>query len=175
MRMVDVVGGAVTVFREAGERATGPVIPGAFTADGWKVVKRRLDLLGDDKHVDEDAWVLGEQRKKKKVDVAAVQTGYFRRYIDALKNFFLSLTMKEPTTLPAARALLKTLMLDKPMDTIWRNSSPHLRLKDDSLEALARGRVASLAAKRLGTVRDRYTGGDPALHDRAAPAATHAG
>ena len=57
---------------------------------------------GDDKHVDEDSWVLGDQRKQKKVDVAAVQSAYFHRYIDVWKNFFLSLTIKEPTTLPAA-------------------------------------------------------------------------
>jgi type VI secretion system protein ImpL len=175
LKMVDVVGGAVTVFREAGERSVGPVIPGAFTADGWKVVRRRLDLLGDDTHVDEDAWVLGEQRKKKKIDVAVVQTGYFRRYIDTWKNFFLSLTMKEPTTLSAARNLLKTLMLDKPLETIWRNSSQHIKLKeDDSLEALAKKRVATLAGKRLGAARDRLTGGDAALNAAAGRAASDA-
>jgi type VI secretion system protein ImpL len=66
LRMIDIVGGAVTVFRGEDEKGQGPTIPGAFTPDGWKVISKRLELLADDKHVDEDAWVLGEQRKKRK-------------------------------------------------------------------------------------------------------------
>jgi type VI secretion system protein ImpL len=151
LRMIDLVGGAVTLFREAGEADKGVVIPGAFTNDGWKIIKKRLELLGDDKQNDPDAWVLGEERKRQRVDVAQVQTNYFRRYIDVWKSFFLTLTMKEPTNVESARALFKTLVLDHPFDTIWRNANGYMVIKDDSLLGKAAAAGEGGLKKKLGS------------------------
>jgi type VI protein secretion system component VasK len=41
--------------------------------------------------------------------------------------------MKEPNSVDATRSLLKTLVLEHPLDTIWRNANRYLVIKDDSL------------------------------------------
>jgi type VI secretion system protein ImpL len=152
LRMIDIVGGAVTLFRDSGDSDKGPTIPGAFRSDAWPIIKKRLDLLGDDKANDPDAWVLGPERKRQTVDVPALQTAYFSRYVDVWKNFFLALVMKEPTSVETARGLLKTLILEHPFDTIWRNANGYIVIKDDSLlgkvEAAGKGGLA----KRIGSL-----------------------
>jgi type VI secretion system protein ImpL len=152
LRMIDIVGGSVTLFRAGNEGDKGPIIPGAFTNEGWKVIKKRLDLLGDDKASDPDAWVLGEERKRQRVDVGAVQTAYFRRYVDVWKNFFLALVMKEPTSVESSRALFKSLILDHPFDTIWRNADTYLVIRDDSLLGKAQEAGGGALKKKIGSL-----------------------
>ncbi|HXU81316.1 MAG TPA: type VI secretion system membrane subunit TssM [Polyangia bacterium] len=152
LRMIDIVGGAVTLFREGGDADKGPVIPGAFTNDGWTIIKKRLEMLGDDKANDPDGWVLGEERKRQRVDVPAVQTAYFRRYVDVWKNFFLALVMKEPTSIESARALFKSLILDHPFDTIWRNADHYMVIRDDSLLGKAKAAGEGGLAKKIGAL-----------------------
>lgn len=153
LQMVDIVGGAVTIFRDAGETAKAPSIQGAFTPEGWAVASKRMELMSDDNHVDEFAWVLGEQRKKRKIDVGKLRTDYFRRYVDVWKNFFLALNMKEPHTIDASRTLLRTLLQDKPLDVIWRNAARNLNIKDTSLLGQVEAAGTSKLKAKLGALK----------------------
>jgi len=133
VRLVDIVGGAVTVFSNVTDRRNSPSVLGAFTPAGWKVAKGRIARLSKANEPDENSWVLGAARSRNNVDVAALQAGYFRRYVDAWKNFLLTLSVREPAGIDDARRLLKTLITEKPLEAIWRNASKHLVFKDESL------------------------------------------
>jgi type VI secretion system protein ImpL len=173
VRLVDVVGGAVTVFQTApastGGRPAGPSVSGAFTPGGWKIVKARIERMTADREHDENAWVLAAPRVREGADAATLQAAYFRRYVDAWKAFLLSLSIREPANIDETRSLLKTLITQKPLDAVWRNASKELVFKDDSpvAGALAQGK-ASLA-KRLGDAKKKLMGGSD--DDGAEPAA----
>ena len=142
VRVVDVVGGAVTAFALPADPRAGPSVPGAFTPAGWKIIKARIARMSADHEHDENAWVLGASRTRTKIDAGALQATYFRRYVDAWKTFLLSLSIKEPTNIADVRSLLKTLTTQKPFDSVWRNASKNLAFSDDSLldAALAKGK-----------------------------------
>jgi type VI secretion system protein ImpL len=162
IHVVDVVGGAVTAFQLPADPRAGPSVPGAFTPEGWRVIKARIARMTADHEHDENGWVLGAARTRTKVNGAALQAAYFRRYVDSWKTFLLSLSIKEPTDIAEVRSLLKTLMTQKPFESIWRNASKSLVFTDDSLldGALAKVKTAANGAA-LGA-------GDAAL-GRAAP------
>ena len=144
VRVVDVVGGAVTAFELEPDPRSGPSVPGAFTPAGWKVIKARIARMTVDREHDENGWVLGAARARTKIDPAALQGAYFRRYIDAWKTFLLSLSIREPNDIAEVRSLLKTLMTQKPLDAIWRNASKNLVFSDESMldAVLAKGKNA---------------------------------
>jgi type VI secretion system protein ImpL len=144
LRVIDIVGGAVNAFQLGPDPRAGPSVPGAFTPEGWKIVKARLARMTADRERDENGWVLGAARTRNKVDGAVLQAAYFRRYVDAWKTFLLSLSVKEPTNIDEVRSLLKTLTTQKPLESIWRNASKNLVFNDDSMldAALARGKEA---------------------------------
>jgi type VI secretion system protein ImpL len=172
VRLVDVVGGAVTVFQLAppgtDRRQTGPSVPGAFTPAGWKVVKERIQRMTADREHDENAWVLAAPRVREGIDAAALQAAYFRRYVDAWKAFLLSLSLREPANIDEARSLLKTLLTQKPLDAVWRNAGKYLVFKDDSpgMGALAQGKASF--SKRLSDAKKKLLGGSD--DDGGAPA-----
>jgi type VI protein secretion system component VasK len=60
--------------------------------------------------------------------------------------------MKEPTTVEAARGLLKTLILDHPLDTIWRNANRSMVIKDDSLLGKVQKAGEGGVRQRLGAL-----------------------
>src|SRR5205814_501863 len=100
VRLVDIAGGAVTLFQtpvaQPGIRAAGPTVPGAFTPEGWSVVKERIEKLTTDREHDANAWVLAAPRARQGADAATLRAEYFRRYVDAWKSFLLSLSIREP-------------------------------------------------------------------------------
>ncbi|HEX3696108.1 MAG TPA: type VI secretion system membrane subunit TssM [Polyangia bacterium] len=155
IRLIDIVGGAVTVFQGGEQHQGGPMVPGAFTPEGWKITKARIERLTADREHDENAWVLGAARKREVIDAGALQMAYFRRYVDSWKAFLLSLSIKEPTNIEDVRRLLKAFMMDKPLDSIWRNASKNLVFKDDSLigkvTEKASGSIDRLKKKILGS------------------------
>jgi type VI protein secretion system component VasK len=155
LRLVDIVGGAVTVLQNADDKtASKGVVKGAFTPAGWKVVKDRITKLTTDHSHDENAWVLGAERKRQVADAATLKARYFRSYIDNWRSFLLSLAVKEPVGIDDTRSLVKTLMTDKPLDSIWRNVGKNLQFKDESrLGALmdkAKGKAAEATAEATG-------------------------
>ncbi|MES1205046.1 MAG: type VI secretion system membrane subunit TssM [Pseudomonadota bacterium] len=170
IRLIDIVGGAITVFQESADRRAGPSVPGAFTPPGWQIAKGRIERLTAAREHDENSWVLGAaSRKSDGTDAATLQAAYFRRYVDAWKAFLLSLSVKEPTNIEEVRRLLKAFMMDKPLEAIWRNASKDLIFKDESLleAALSKGKgvldkKAADANKRLapGNKPDGADGGD---------------
>ena len=173
VRLVDVAGGAVTVFTTASTpgagRQTGPSVPGAFTPAGWKVVKARIERLTADHSHDENAWVLAAPPVREGADASTLRAEYFRRYFGAWKSFLLSLSLREPTNIDDARSLLNTLISQKPLDAVWRNASRELVFKDDSPVAAALAQGKSSFSKRLSEVKKKVLGdgdGDAA----AAPA-----
>jgi type VI secretion system protein ImpL len=135
LRLVDVLGGAVMFF-QVEERHKQPAIAvrGAFTPAGYHAVKQRLAQMEKAQNADEDAWILGKERKAKDARaIARIQSDYFAQYAAAWKAFLLNLAVREPATLEQARSLGKQLVNDKPFETIWRNLAEYLNLKGDSL------------------------------------------
>jgi len=163
VRLIDIVGGAVTVFQGGSEPKKGPYVPGAFTPAGWAILKSRIARLTADREHDENGWVLGANRRRHDIDVAAVQAAYFRRYIDVWKTFLLSLSVREPTRIDEVRSLLKALVMQKPLEAIWRNASKDLIWKDESpplATVVSRGK--GLLAKKVGDLKKRAGVGDAA-------------
>ncbi|HEY5090617.1 MAG TPA: type VI secretion protein IcmF/TssM N-terminal domain-containing protein, partial [Polyangia bacterium] len=163
VRLVDVVGGAVTIFAapptQPGARPAGPSVPGAFTPAGWKVVEERIDRMTTDREHDANAWMLAAPRARADADASTLRAEYFRRYVDAWKAFLLSLSIREPGSLEDARSLFKSLITQKPLDAVWRNAGKDLIFKDDApTPSLAAVGKASLA-KRLGDAKKTLLGG----------------
>jgi type VI secretion system protein ImpL len=145
VHLVDVLGGAVTVFQPpppTGPGHAGPTVPGAFTPAGWKVVRDRIARLTADHSHDENAWVLAAPKVHEGADAGTLRSEYFRRYVDAWKSFLLSLALREPTGVDDARALLKTLVTAKPLDAVWKNAGRDLIFKDEPGGLLAAGKAA---------------------------------
>jgi type VI secretion system protein ImpL len=139
LKLVDVLGGAVMFFQvEEGQKRPATAVRGAFTPAGYRVVKQRLEQLQKAEDAEQDAWILGKERKAKDAKaIARIKTDYFAQYVGAWKAFLLTLAVREPTTLEQARALLKKLASDKPFEiiwrNIWRNLGESLSLNSDSL------------------------------------------
>ncbi len=131
VRLFDIVAGAVTVFQSGGDRKSGPFVPGAFTPAGWEIVKGRIKRRTAEREHDENAWVLAAPRKANGADENTLRAAYFRRYVDAWKAFLLSLAVKEPANIDEVRSLLKAFVMDRPLDSIWRNASKDLIFKDE--------------------------------------------
>jgi type VI secretion system protein ImpL len=164
VRLVDVVGGAVTIFQapptQPGAHPTGPSVPGAFTPAGWKVVEERIERITTDREHDANAWVLAAPQARQDADASTLRAEYFRRYVDAWKAFLISLSIREPGNIEDARSLLKTLISQKPLDAVWRNAGKELIFKDDApAPSLAAQGKASLA-KRLGDAKKTLLGDD---------------
>ncbi|HEY4185055.1 MAG TPA: type VI secretion system membrane subunit TssM [Polyangia bacterium] len=160
VRLIDIVAGAITVFQNGGDRKNGPSVPGAFTPAGWKVAKGRIKRLTESREHDENSWVLGASRSKVNgVDPTALQAAYFRRYVDAWKAFLLNLSVKEPNNIEDVRHLLKAFMMDKPLESIWRNASKDLIFKDESLTDSLIGAAKGAVKKKTGHDVDEATGG----------------
>ena len=143
LKLVDVLGGAVIFFQvEEGEKRPAAVVRGAFTPAGYRMVKQRLEQMQKAQDVEEDAWILGKERKAKDARaIARIKTDYFTQYLGAWKAFLLTLAVREPANLEQARTLCKRLALEKPFETIWRNLGENLTLKDESLAGKALGMV----------------------------------
>ncbi|HVZ87494.1 MAG TPA: type VI secretion system membrane subunit TssM [Polyangia bacterium] len=164
VRLVDIVGGAVTVFATSATpgagRQTGPSVPGAFTPAGWKVVKERIERLTADHSHDENAWVLAAPPVREGADAKTLRGEYFRRYFDAWKSFLLSLSIREPGNIDDARSLLNTIVSEKPLDAVWKNASRQLVFKDEDLvgSMLAQGKGA--LSNHLNDAKRKIGGGD---------------
>ncbi len=135
LKLVDVLGGAVMFFQvEEGQKRPATAVRGAFTPAGYRVVKQALAQMEKAQDAEEDAWILGKERKAKDATaIARIQSDYFAQYAAAWKAFLLTLAVREPATLEQARALGKQLVKDKPFETIWHNLAEYLNLKGDSL------------------------------------------
>ena len=149
LKLVDVLGGAVVLFQvDEGQKRPGTVVRGAFTPAGYRIVKQRLEQLQKAQDVEEDAWILGKERKVKDAKaIARIRSDYFVQYTAVWKALLLSLAVREPTSLEQTRALLKRLANEKPFETIWRNLGENLNLKSESLADKALGLVKGTAEK----------------------------
>lgn len=165
VRLVDLVGGAITAFKGVDAADGGPRIPGAFTPRGWRVVTQRLDRREKDAESDEMSWVLGQRRTVADVKRDALEAAYFRRYVDVWKSFLIGIAIKEPSTVDEGRALLRAITMERPLDALWRNSAVDLSppkneslLDDVKKSALKRAgdqgqravNAANTARRRLG-------------------------
>jgi type VI secretion system protein ImpL len=165
VRLIDVAGGAVTVFQStASAKTAGPSVPGAFTPAGWKVIKDRIERLTADreKERDETSWLLGASSKAAAgaADAAAMRAGYFRRYVDAWRSFLLSLSVQAPTSVDEARSLVKALLTQKPLDAVWRNAAKNLVFKDDAPLAGAINKAKGGLMQKVGAAKRKLLGGD---------------
>jgi type VI secretion system protein ImpL len=156
LKLVDVLGGAVMFFQgEQGQKRLASAVRGAFTPAGYRAVKQRLAQMEKVQNADEDAWILGKERKAKDAKaIARIQADYLAQYVAAWKAFLLSLAVREPATMEQARALLNQLANEKPFETIWHRLGENLSLKDESLT----GRTLSLARN---VVADDVVDSDP--------------
>ncbi len=176
LKLVDVLGGAVVFFQiEEGQKRPGTVVRGAFTPAGYRVVKQRLDQLQQAQDVEEDAWILGKERKTKDAKaIARIKADYFVQYLGAWRAFLLTLAVREPASLEQARALCKRFTLEKPFEAIWRNLGENLSLKNESLAGKALGMLkgsvdkAGAKDKLPGAAEDLLENEDPGAKQVAA-------
>jgi type VI secretion system protein ImpL len=179
VRLVDVIGGAVTVFQgAAGTKGGGPSVPGAFTPEGWKIIKDRIERLTADKERehDENSWLLGSTKKVAggSADANTLRAGYFRRYVDAWRSFLLSLSVQAPTNVDEARSLVKALLTQKPLDAVWKNAAKSLVFKDETpaVNAII-GKAKGGLMQKVSDAKKRIMGGGDdgsAAADGAPPA-----
>ena len=143
LKTIDLLGSAVVLFTPpaTGQESKKEIaVRGAFTPDGYLAVKKRLGQLEKAQDDDENSWILGKERKAKDARaIAKIKADYFVQYIAAWKRFLLTLSMREPTSLDEARALIKRLNAEKPFEATWKNISDNLLLKDESLADKALG------------------------------------
>jgi type VI secretion system protein ImpL len=176
VRLVDVVGGAVTLFDPVsngpGTRPSGPSVPGAFTPAGWKVVEERIERLTNDREHDANAWVLAAPRVRQDADAGSLRSEYFRRYVDTWKTFLLALSIREPSNINDARVLLKTLLTQKPLDAVWRNAGKELIFRSDEPATTLAARGKAQLARRLGDAKKKLLPGDEAQPEDAANPST---
>jgi type VI secretion system protein ImpL len=152
LKAIDLLGSAVVLFtpQQQGKGSKKEVaVRGAFTPAGYLAVKKRLGQLEKAQDDDENSWILGKERKAKDARaIAKIKADYFGQYIAAWKRFLLTLSMREPTSLDEARALIKKLNSDKPFEATWKNINENLILKDESLADKAMGMLKGAAAKK---------------------------
>lgn len=177
VRLIDVVGGAIGAFQNSGDvRRKGLAVSGAFTPEGWQIAKGRITRLTASHERDENSWVLGAiPRKADHIDAAPLQAGYFRRYVDDWKTFLLSLSLVEPTHIEEVRRLLKTLVMDKPLEALWRNANKYLVFKDESAVAAAIAKAKSGLLKRGADLKKKVGGGEPAAAEDESADGTQGG
>ena len=135
VRLIDVAGGAVTVFQSTATAKTRAV--GAGRVHAGRMEGRqgsdRADDGGSGAGAGRERWLLGRPaRRRQAADAAAMRAGYFRRYVDAWRAFLLSLSVQAPTSIDEARSLVKALVTERPLDAVWRNAAKNLVFKDDS-------------------------------------------
>jgi type VI secretion system protein ImpL len=163
VRLIDLAGGAVTVFQGTSERkGPGPSVPGAFTPEGWKVIKDRIERLTADRERarDETSWLLGASQRTGNADDAALRAGYFRRYVDAWKGFLLQLSVPAPNNVDETRSLVKALLTQKPLDAVWRNTAKALVFKDESPIDAVVGKARGGLMKKVSDVKKKLIGGE---------------
>jgi type VI secretion system protein ImpL len=152
LKSIDLLGSAVVLFtpQQQGKGSKKEIaVRGAFTPTGYLAVKKRLSQLEKAQDDDENSWILGKERKAKDARaIAKIKADYFGQYIAAWKRFLLTLSMREPTSLDEARALIKRLNSDKPFEATWKNINENLILKDESLADKVLGRLKGAAAKK---------------------------
>jgi len=159
VHLVDVLGGAVTVFQAppATGNKGGPTVAGGFTPAGWQIVRERIERLTADHSHDPDAWVLAAPKTREGLDANTLRTEYFRRYVDAWKSFLLSLAIREPVGVADSRTLLKTLVTAKPLDSVWKNAGRYLIFKDEPTGLLEKAEAAGTA--KADALRNKVPGG----------------
>jgi type VI secretion system protein ImpL len=151
LKAIDLLGSAVVLFSPPQQTKNKKEIAvrGAFTPAGYLAVKKRLGQLEKSQDDDENSWILGKERKAKDARaIAKIKADYFGQYISAWKRFLLTMSMREPTSLDEARALIKKLNSDKPFESTWKNINENLVLKDESLADKALGLLKGAAEKK---------------------------
>ncbi len=171
LKPIDLLGSAVVLFNpQQGKNKKEIAVRGAFTPAGYEAVKKRLSQLEKSQDDDENSWILGKERKTKDASaIAKIKAEYFVQYIAAWKRFLLTLSMREPTSLDEARALIKKLNSEKPFEATWKNISENLVLKDESLADKAMGMLqgaATKAAAKKGIKGPRAKKGEEEEEDR---------
>ena len=150
LKAIDLLGSAVVLLSpQQGKGKKEIAVRGAFTPAGYRAVKKRLAQLEKAQDDDENSWILGKERKARDARaIARISAEYFVQYIGVWKRFLLTLSMREPTSLDEARALIKRLNAEKPFESAWRNISENVVIKDESLADKAMGVLKVVAEKK---------------------------
>jgi type VI secretion system protein ImpL len=133
LKPIDLLGSAVVLFSpQQAKNKKEVAIRGAFTPAGYTAVKKRLIQLEKSQDDDENAWILGKERKARDARaIAKIKADYFVQYISEWKRFLLTLSMREPESLDEARSLIKRLTSEKPFEIAWKNISENLSIKEE--------------------------------------------
>jgi type VI secretion system protein ImpL len=157
LKAIDLLGSAIVLLTPQQQQPSKTskkevAVRGAFTPAGYIAVKKRLHQLEKSQDDDENSWILGKERKARDARaIAKIQADYYVQYIGAWKRFLLTLSVREPTTLDEARALIKRLVSEKPFESTWKNISENLVLKEeDTLADKALGMLKAKANKKTG-------------------------
>jgi type VI secretion system protein ImpL len=151
LKSIDLLGSAVVLLSpQQGKNKKEVAVRGAFTPAGYLAVKKRLGQLEKSQGDDENAWVLGKERKARDARaIAKITADYYVQYVAEWKRFLLSLSMREPASLEEARSLIKRLTTEKPFESTWKNISENLILKDESLGDKALGMLKGVVEKKV--------------------------
>ena len=173
MRLVDVAGGAVTIFQtpaaQPGAHAAGPSVPGAFTPEGWSVVKERIEKMTTDREHDANAWVLAAPRARagrRRGDAAGANTFAATSTPGRLSCSRCRSASRAASTTPAVS--IKALITQKPLDAVWRNAGKDLIFKDDSPAGAVLAKAKGSLSNGSDDAKKKLLGGDD---DAAAAAA----
>jgi type VI secretion system protein ImpL len=150
----EVVGGSITLFQDDAR------VRGAYTRDGWGVVKAELEAKLRGKGAASQSWLLGGCETLTPEEVAGLQRDYLDGYDKEWSSFLTRVYPKEPKDLGEGRDLLRRYAEEKPLSSVWRVVAANLPLeappeKPGALEkglARVKGKGASWV-KRLDRFR----------------------
>ncbi len=160
IELIDVFGAAAANYRGGDKPDGGPKVRGAFTPDGWPILKKQIKAMMDEEEIDDLAWVLGPAAKRDRVDAGVLQSAYFRKYFEEWKTFFGDLQARSPTGLDDARALMQSVVRQKPLESLWSRAQENLVWKDDSPLNVLAGRGTSMLKNRITDIKKKILGED---------------
>jgi type VI secretion system protein ImpL len=161
-----VVGGSVTLFQDDAR------VRGAYTRDGWRVVKAELEARLRGK-ADAQNWLLGGCEALSPEQVAGLQHDYLDGYDKEWSSFLTRVYPREPKDLGEGRDLLRRYAEEKPLTSVWRVLAANVPLEaptgePGALEKRVAKVMKSKSASSLKRVIDRFR--DQSAPDRASGA-----
>ena len=156
----EVVGGSITLFQDDAR------VRGAYTRDGWRVVKGELDAkLGGKKGggADSQDWLLGGCEALSPEEVAGLRRDYLDRYDKEWSSFLTRVYPREPKDLGEGKDLLRRYAEERPLVSVWRAVAENVPLEPPPEEpgalekglAKAKGKGASWLKRGLDRFRER--------------------
>ena len=150
------VGGSITLFQDDAR------VRGAYTREGWRLVKPELEAKLAGKK-DSQEWLLGGCEALTPEEVARLRRDYLDLYDKEWSSFLTRVYPREPKDLGEGHDLLRRYAEEKPLTSLWRMVAENVPLEvppeePGALEkglAKVKGKGAGLIKRGLDRFRDR--------------------